>query len=89
MAPRLHCTPRGRIHVETDRYPPSGLAELERSGFSVRRREPWSLKSGGMHLALFDGEIYRGVADPRRDGVAAGPVKKPELPRPESVSTSF
>jgi gamma-glutamyltranspeptidase/glutathione hydrolase len=89
MAPRLHCTPRGRIYVETDRFPPAALERLRRSGFTIRRRKPWSHRSGATNLALFDGETYRGIADPRRDGAAEGPRKKPELPRPESVASSF
>ena len=71
-APRLHCTPEGQIFLETRRFPRQSLAALFKQGFLLNHYDPWSFKVGGLQLAVYDGENFHGVADPRRDGAAAG-----------------
>jgi len=48
-------------------------APLEKHGFKIHRLKSWSFKVGGLQLAAFDGRLFVGVADPRRDGAVAGP----------------
>jgi gamma-glutamyltranspeptidase/glutathione hydrolase len=72
-APRLHCTPEGQVFLEADRFSEKALHALEEQEFELNYYDPWSFKVGGLELAVYDGEILHGVADPRRDGAAAGP----------------
>jgi len=72
-APRLHCTPEGQIFLEADRFSQKALDALKEQGFELHYYDPWSFKVGGLQLAVYDGESLHGVADPRRDGAAAGP----------------
>lgn len=72
-APRLHATPQGVVMIEADRFPPSTLAALERRRFQCERLDPWSFQVGGLHLVVRRGAEFVGVAEPRRDGAAAGP----------------
>lgn len=76
-APRLHCTPEGEIFLEADRFSPKALDELDRYGFKLTAYDAWSFKVGGLQLAVAEDNLYKGVAEPRRDGAAAGPEKKP------------
>jgi gamma-glutamyltranspeptidase/glutathione hydrolase len=71
--PRLHCTPEGQVFLEAERFSKQALSALEKKGFELYRYEPWSFKVGGLQLAVYDGNNFQGVADPRRDGAAAGP----------------
>ena len=71
-APRLHCTPEGEVMLEADRFSAEVTAALEGDGYRLTRLDPWSFAMGGLQLALFDGERYHGVAEPRRDGAAYG-----------------
>ena len=52
---------------------------LEKRGFTVDLREPFSFYLGCVQLAMRDREELIGVADPRRDGAAGGP-KRPAAP---------
>jgi gamma-glutamyltranspeptidase len=72
-APRLHCTPEGQVFLEADRFSEKALHALKEQGFELNYYDPWSFKVGGLQLAVYDGELLHGVADPRRDGAAAGP----------------
>lgn len=72
-APRLHCTPEGEVMLEADRFSAEALAALEGDGYRLTRLDPWSFSMGGLQLAVFDGQRYCGVAEPRRDGAAHGP----------------
>lgn len=74
QAPRLHCTPEGWVTCEAERFDPAVLEHLAARGFRVTSyQEPWAFSAGGLHLAgRTDGTPW-GVAEPRRDGLAAGP----------------
>jgi gamma-glutamyltranspeptidase/glutathione hydrolase len=73
-APRLHCSLDGRVSVEAERMPDGVIDALERHGFDVDRREAFSFYLGCVQLVVRDGDALVGVADPRRDGSAAGPA---------------
>jgi gamma-glutamyltranspeptidase/glutathione hydrolase len=48
-------------------------AALQRAGFEVRRRDPYSFYLGCVQMVLRERSEMIGVADPRRDGAALGP----------------
>jgi gamma-glutamyltranspeptidase/glutathione hydrolase len=73
-APRLHCSLDGKVSVEAERMPDGVIDALERHGFDVDRREAFSFYLGCVQLVVRDGDALVGVADPRRDGSAAGPA---------------
>jgi gamma-glutamyltranspeptidase/glutathione hydrolase len=70
-APRLHCTPEKDVLLEIERFSDKALQGLEKQGFRLVPRPPWSFSFGGLHLLLFDGKRICGAAEPRRDGAAA------------------
>jgi len=72
-APRLHATPDGEVLIEADRADPATLAALKTAGFRVKPLSAYSFQMGGLHLVLRVGDRFTGVAEPRRDGAAAGP----------------
>lgn len=71
-APRLHCTPEREVLLEADRFPEEAKEALRVQGFTLNPLDPWSFKMGGLHLTIYDGESFSGVAEPRRDGAAFG-----------------
>jgi len=71
--PRAHCTPEGLLLAEWARLDDACRAELSRR-FTIEELDPYSFRSGGLHLALADGDGFVGVADPRRDGGASCPA---------------
>lgn len=72
-APRLHCSLKGRVSLEAPRMRDDIPERLERHGFEVDRRDPYSFYLGCIAMVLRGdrGELI-GVADPRRDGSAGG-----------------
>jgi gamma-glutamyltranspeptidase/glutathione hydrolase len=72
-APRLHCSLDGVVSLEASRMRNDVPEALQRAGFEVRRRDPYSFYLGCVQLALRNGGDVVGVADPRRDGAAGGP----------------
>ncbi len=50
-------------------------AILEKHGFTIDVREPYSFYLGCVQLVMHEGNKFVGVADPRRDGEAGGPTK--------------
>jgi gamma-glutamyltranspeptidase/glutathione hydrolase len=73
-APRLHCSLTGKVALEASRMRDDIPRELARHGFEIDPRDPYSFYLGCVQLVLReDGECI-GVADPRRDGSAAGPA---------------
>ena len=72
-APRLHCALDGTVSVEASRVDDAVLAELRRVGFTIKERDAYSFYLGCIQLVLRDRRRLIGVADPRRDGSAAGP----------------
>lgn len=73
MAPRLHATPDGEVYVEGERFDVATLEALQTAGFALTQLDPWSFRMGGLQLLVRDGDMYTGVSEPRRDGVALGP----------------
>ena len=72
-APRLHCSLSGAVALEAARMRDDIPEALERHGFEVDVREPYSFYLGCVQLVIREGQEFTGVADPRRDGAAAGP----------------
>ena len=73
-APRLHCSLDGTVSLEASRMRSDIPAALERHGFTIDVREPYSFYLGCVQLAMRQGDKFIGVADPRRDGSAGGPT---------------
>jgi len=71
-APRLHCTPKREVLIEAARFPKGTVELLTGKGFSITELEPWSFRVGGLQLAGRVGAELYAVAEPRRDGAAAG-----------------
>ena len=74
-APRIHCSLDGKVSLEASRIRDDVPASLQRRGFEIVPREAFSFYMGCVQLVVRDhrsGEFI-GVADPRRDGAAAGP----------------
>jgi gamma-glutamyltranspeptidase / glutathione hydrolase len=74
LAPRLHCTPERLVLLEAERFTPESLEALTNNGLNLKRLDPFSFKMGGLQLIVRQGELLCGVAEPRRDGSAAGPL---------------
>jgi gamma-glutamyltranspeptidase/glutathione hydrolase len=72
-APRLFSTLGGTVSLEASRMRNDIPAALEAAGFQIQRRDPYSFYLGCVQLVLREGDELIGVADPRRDGSAAGP----------------
>jgi gamma-glutamyltranspeptidase/glutathione hydrolase len=70
---RLHATPERQLLIEADGFDAVVLDRLRRDRFEVEPFERYSFKFGGLQLIARDGDAYVGVAEPRRDGAAAGP----------------
>jgi gamma-glutamyltranspeptidase/glutathione hydrolase len=72
-APRLHCSYNGKVSLEAA-YMRDDIPEMLSSrGFQIDIREPMSFYLGCIQMVLKEGSEFIGVADPRRDGSAAGP----------------
>jgi gamma-glutamyltranspeptidase/glutathione hydrolase len=74
-APRLHCSVSGVVSLEASRMRDDIPRALERRGFTVRRRDPYSFYLGCVQLVMYANKTFIGVADPRRDGSAGGPAR--------------
>ena len=72
-APRLHCTPQGEVLIEADRFSQAEKSALTEAGLRLTALEPYSFRVGGLQLIVREGDRLTGVAEPRRDGAAAGP----------------
>lgn len=73
--PRLHCSIRGKVSLEASRMRNDIPLALEKRGFTVDSREPYSFYLGCVQMVLREGGEFIGVADPRRDGAAMGPER--------------
>lgn len=73
--PRLHCSIKGKVSLEASRMRDDIPEALEKRGFTVNRRDPYSFYLGCVQLVMLEGRGFIGVADPRRDGSAGGPKK--------------
>ena len=74
-APRLYCSPEGEVSLEAARMDAAILSLLREQGLVLDEREPYSFYLGCVALVLREQGEYIGVADPRRDGAAAGPAQ--------------
>jgi gamma-glutamyltranspeptidase / glutathione hydrolase len=72
-APRMHCSFDGKVSLEAAFFRNDIPPFLEKHGFKVDIREPFSFYLGCIQLVLNDEGVFIGVADPRRDGSAGGP----------------
>lgn len=73
-APRLHCSLEGTVSLEAPRMRDDVPDFLDRLGFKVDERDAFSFYLGCVQMVLRGpGGTFTGVADPRRDGTAAGP----------------
>ena len=73
-APRLHCSLGGVVSLEAPRMSSEIADALVRRGFELDRREAYAFYLGCVQLVLRRDGTFTGVADPRRDGAAAGPA---------------
>jgi gamma-glutamyltranspeptidase len=73
-APRLHCTPEREVYLEAGRFKPQTLELLKKQKYQLAPYDDWAFSVGGLHLAGIDPGTFWGVADPRRDGAAFGPL---------------
>ncbi|MEW5993280.1 MAG: gamma-glutamyltransferase [Candidatus Zixiibacteriota bacterium] len=73
-APRLYCNLDGRVSLEATRMRTDIPAALKEAGFTIDVRDPYSFYLGSVQLVIRDGDLFIGVADPRRDGSADGPT---------------
>jgi len=74
-APRLHCSVEGKVSLEATRMRDDIPRLLQRHGFDIDIRDPYSFYLGCVQLVLQEQGEFIGVADPRRDGSAGGPVE--------------
>ncbi|MDF1543675.1 MAG: gamma-glutamyltransferase family protein [bacterium] len=72
-SPRFYCSVGGKVSLEASRMRSDIPEELERQGFEIDPRDPYSFYMGCVQLAMREPEEFVGVADPRRDGAAGGP----------------
>lgn len=72
-APRLHCSIKGKVSLESSRMRDDIPKLLERYGFEIDIRDPYSFYLGCVQIVLREKNEFIGVADPRRDGSAMGP----------------
>jgi len=71
-APRLHCSLDGVVSLEGSRMRDDIQRYLSSCGFEVEVRDPYSFYLGCVQLVMRQANVFTGVADPRRDGSAAG-----------------
>jgi gamma-glutamyltranspeptidase/glutathione hydrolase len=72
-APRLHCSIKGKVSLEASRMRSDIPKKLEKSGYTIDYRDPYSFYMGCVQLVIRERKGFIGVADPRRDGTAGGP----------------
>jgi gamma-glutamyltranspeptidase/glutathione hydrolase len=74
--PRLHCSLGGVVSLEAGRFDPAVVAHLEGLGYRIDRRRDFSFYLGAINATMRcqTRPGFMGVAEVRRDGMAAGPV---------------
>jgi len=70
----MHCSLDGKVSLEAAVMRNDIPSFLEKYGFSIDVREPMSFYLGCVQMVMFENEEFIGVADPRRDGSAKGPL---------------
>jgi gamma-glutamyltranspeptidase/glutathione hydrolase len=73
-APRMHASAKGNVSLEAPRMRNDIPEALRAGGFEVNLREAYSFYLGCVQLVMRDRRGFVGVADPRRDGSAGGPI---------------
>lgn len=76
-APRFHASDIGELMIEKDRFSKAVNDALRLSSFKITKRDPYSFYLGcvqGVQMPVKWREEFQGVADPRRDGTAQGPL---------------
>lgn len=73
-APRLFCSLKGRVSLEASRLRDDLPPALDRLGYTIDEKEPFSFYLGCVQMVVRGRDEFVGVADPRRDGSAGGPV---------------
>ena len=76
-APRLFCSLSGCVSLEASRLRDDLPQVFEERGLTVDRREAFSFYLGCVQLVVRERNELYGVADPRRDGSAGGPRRRP------------
>ncbi|MDH3256904.1 MAG: gamma-glutamyltransferase family protein, partial [Nitrospinota bacterium] len=75
VAPRIHCSIGGKLSYEEGRLEDGVVEYLKNVGYKMDAREPYAFYMGAIHAIIktqtMDG--FQGVAEIRRDGIAAGP----------------
>lgn len=73
--PRLHCSMGGKVSLEAERFDPSIIEHLEKLGYEIDRRGPYSFYLGAIYAAMRcqSRSGFQGVAEIRREGSVAGP----------------
>jgi gamma-glutamyltranspeptidase/glutathione hydrolase len=73
--PRFHCSIGGRLSYEQGRIADEVVTYLDSLGYTMVARDPYAFYLGCIQAVLKrqTGPGFQGVADPRRDGTAAGP----------------
>jgi len=73
-APRLHCSLGGKVSLEAERFDQDLIHSLEKRGYRMDPRSPYSFYMGAIHAVLkkYTNQGFQGVAEVRRDGTAAG-----------------
>jgi len=75
LAPRMHCSFNGKVSLEAAWIRDDLPKHLSENGFTVDIRELMSFYMGCVQMVMKTEDEFIGVADPRRDGSASGPVK--------------
>jgi gamma-glutamyltranspeptidase/glutathione hydrolase len=73
-SPRLHCSYGRRVSIEAALMRDDIPKLLAKKGFKLDIRRPMSFYLGCVQLVLAESDQFVGVADPRRDGSASGPL---------------
>jgi gamma-glutamyltranspeptidase/glutathione hydrolase len=75
VRPRLHCSLGGVVSLEAGRFDPAIVQHLEKIGYQIDRREDYAFYLGAINAAMRcqTRPGFMGVAEKRRDGMAAGP----------------
>ena len=73
-AARLHCSLEGKVSLEASCMRSDIPDTLQRYGFEIDECDPLSFYLGCVQLVQREGDEFLGVADPRRDGGAGGPI---------------
>ena len=73
--PRLHCSLGGVVSLESRRFDPAVEAHLNQLGYQIDRRRDHAFYLGAINAAMRcqTRTGFMGVAEVRRDGMAAGP----------------